>query len=109
MTLSPGKNPMGALTLICTAIRTPKLPLHTFIPTLTAFLQVECTLLMHSTSYYIKDERPFSEKFWGHRTMIYIKLVKELPDLQWDGLYSALAYTEGVHKKMSKFSKLVEH
>ena len=100
---------MGALALICTVIWTPKLPLHTFIPTPTTFLQVECTLLMHSTGYYIKDECPFSEKFWGHRTMIYIKLVKELPDLRWDGLYSALAYTEGVHKKMSEFSKLVEH
>ena len=109
MTSSPGKNPMGALALICTVIWTPKLPLHTFIPTPTTFLQVECTLLMHSTGYYIKDERPFSEKFWGHRTMIYIKLVKELPDLRWDGLYSALAYTEGVHKKMSEFSKPVEH
>ena len=64
---------------------------------------------MHSTSYYIKDERPFSEKFWGHRTMIYIKLAKELSDSRWDGFYSALAYTEGVHEKMSEFSKPVEH
>ena len=64
---------------------------------------------MHSTGHYIKDKRPFSEKFWGHRTMIYIKLANELPDSRWDGLYSALAYTEGVHEKMNEFSKPVEH
>jgi len=51
---------VGALALICTAVWTPKLP-HTLVLTPTAFLQVERALLMHSTSYYIKDERPFSD------------------------------------------------
>ena len=72
------------------------------------FLQIERSLLMHSTGYYIKDERPFSEKFWGHRTAIYIKLAKELSDSRWDGFYAALAYTEGFHEKQSEFSKPVQ-
>ena len=72
------------------------------------FLQVERSLLMHSTGYYIKDERPFSEKFWGHRTAIYVKLAKELSDSRWDGIYAALAHTEDVHEKLKEFSKPVE-
>ena len=72
------------------------------------FLQVERGLLMHSTGYYIKDERPFSEKFWGHRMVIYIKLAKELSDSRWDGIYAGLAYTEEIHKKLRECSKPVE-
>jgi len=71
--------------------------------------QVERALLMHSTGFYIKDERAFSEKFWGHRTAIYVKLAKEISDSRWDSFYAALAYTEGVHEKMSEFSRPVEH
>ena len=73
------------------------------------FLQVERGLLMHSTGHYIKDERPFSEKFWSHRTAIYIKLAKDLSSSRWDSVYAALAHTEGVHEKLSEFSKPVEH
>jgi len=63
---------------------------------------------MHSTGYYIKDDCPFSEKFWGHRTTIYIKLAKELSDSRWDGIYVGLAHTEDVHEKLREFSKPVE-
>ena len=71
--------------------------------------QVERGLLMHSTGFYIKDERAFSEKFWGHRTAIYVKLAKEISDSRWESFYMALAHTEEVHEKMSEFSKPVEH
>ena len=63
---------------------------------------------MHSTGYFVKDKRPFSEKFWGHRTAIYLKLVTGLPDSRWDSFYAALAYTEDIHEKLSEF-RPVEH
>ena len=63
---------------------------------------------MHSTGYFIEDRRPFSEKFWGHRTAIYVKLVKELSDSKWEAFYAALAYSEGVQEKLSECSKPAE-
>ena len=70
--------------------------------------QVERALLMHSTGYLIEDNHPFSEKYWGHWTTIYIKLARELSDSQWNSLYESLEITEGINKKMSEFSKPVE-
>jgi len=71
---------MGVLALICTTVQTPKLP-PSFTPdSNTTFLQVECGLLMHSTSYFIKDDHSFSEKFWHYGMAIYLKLAKELFD-----------------------------
>jgi hypothetical protein len=107
-TSSPGKNPVGVLALICTAVQTPKLsscPL-VLIPW---FLQVERGLFMHSTGYYIKNESSFSERFWGNRTAIYVKLAKALSDSQWNSFYGGLSYTEGYHEKQSEFSRPVEH
>ena len=63
---------------------------------------------MHTTGHFIKDKRPFSEKGWGHRTAIYVKLTKELKDSQWDSFYSGMEYTEGAHKRLKEFSKPVE-
>ncbi|KAF9641975.1 hypothetical protein BDM02DRAFT_3133425 [Thelephora ganbajun] len=78
--LSPGSNPMGT----------------------------ECALLMHSTSWFIEDKCPFSEKFWGHQTAIYVKLMKELSTSQWNTFYTGLGYTEGVHEKLNEFSRPVK-
>ena len=71
--------------------------------------QVECALLMHSTRYLIDDKWPFSDKSWGHRTAIYIKLVTELSTSQWIGFYRSLEHTENVDEKMREFSKPVEN
>ena len=64
---------------------------------------------MHSTGYFIEDKQPFSEKFWGHRTAIYIKLAKELTASQWNSFYAGLEYSGNIHEKMDEFSKPVEH
>jgi len=64
---------------------------------------------MHSTGYFIEDKRPFSEKFWGHRTAVYVRLGKQLSASQWDSFYAALGYTEGVQEKLKEFSRPVEH
>ena len=63
---------------------------------------------MHSTGYFVKDERPFSEKFWGHRTAIYIKLVKELSDSKWRGFNGALASCKSVQDQLKEYSRPVE-
>ena len=65
---------------LCTAVQTPEPPPNHLI--LTPYFYRLSSLLMHSTSYYIKDEHLFLEKFWGHRIAIYIKLAKELSNLQ---------------------------
>ena len=66
------------------------------------FLQVERTLCMHSTGYFIEDKRSFSEKFWGHRTAIYIKLVMEPSDSRWGSFHAALSYSEDVQEKVER-------
>ena len=63
---------------------------------------------MHSTGHFIEDKRSFSEKFWGHRTAIYIKLVKELSNSRWESFYAGLAYSENVQEKLNECSKPVE-
>jgi len=88
-TFSPGNSPVGALALVCTAI--------------------ERALLMHSTGYFIKDKRSYSEKFWGQRTAIYVKLAKEMSASQWNNLYAAIRFAGGVQDKLEEFSKPVQH
>ena len=63
---------------------------------------------MHSTGYFIKDERPFSEKLWGHRTAIYIKLVKELSASKWRGFNGALATSQSIQEQLNEY-RPVEH
>ena len=74
----------------------------------TTLWQVERAFLMHLTGYFIKDDRPFSEKFWGHRTAIYSKLVNGLSSSKWDGFNGALAHTQGLRDKLKECSKPVE-
>lgn len=64
---------------------------------------------MHSTGYYIEDKHPFSDKLWGRRTAVYLKLAKELSASQWDGLFGGLEYTKDVHEKLDEFSRPVEN
>ena len=64
---------------------------------------------MHSTGYYIEDKRPFAEKTWGHRTAIYVKLVKGLSHSQWTRIFGGLEYTQGLQEKLNEFSKPVEN
>jgi len=64
---------------------------------------------MHSTGYFIEDKRPFSEKFWGHRTAIYIKLAKDLSASQWKNFYGALSYTGDIQGKLEEYGRPVEH
>ena len=70
--------------------------------------QVERAFLMHSTGHFIKDDRPFSEKFWGHRTAIYLKLAKGLSNSKWDGFNGALASAQDIQRKLKECSKPVE-
>ena len=100
------KNPIGALTLVCTTVQTPE-PLFMCPITNSTLLQVERAFLMHSTGYFIKDERAFSEKWWGHRTTIYIKLVKELSNSRWNGINGALASAKDLLDKLKKASQPV--
>ena len=64
---------------------------------------------MHSTGTYIQDKRPFSEKFWGHRTAIYVKLVKDLSITQWNNFYAGLGFAGEMEEKFNEFSRPVEH
>ena len=63
---------------------------------------------MHSTGHYTEDKHSFSKKTWGHQTVIYTKLAKEVSDSQWNRIYGGLEYTEGVNEKLNEFSKPVE-
>jgi len=64
---------------------------------------------MHSSGYFIEDKRPFSEKFWGHRTAIYVKLTKDLSTSQWKNFYGALSYTGDIQGKLQEYGRPVEH
>ena len=48
---------------------------------------------MHLTGYFVEDKCPFSEKFWGHRTAIYVKLAKGLTASQWNSFYAGVRAT----------------
>jgi len=64
---------------------------------------------MYLAGHFIQDKRPFSKKFWGHRTAIYVMLAKQLKALQWNKIYAALKYNEGYQERLKVFSQPVEH
>ena len=64
---------------------------------------------MHSTGYIAEDKRSFSEKNWNHRTAIYLKLVKNLSDSQWNKFSEALRFAEGMEERIKEISRPVEH
>ena len=106
---SPGTNPVGALALICTAVRILKPHFHLPNSDPTSPQQVERALLMFSTGHFILDKRAFSEKFWGQRTAVYVKLAKALSTSQWNTIFAGLEYSKGVEEKLKQCSRPVEH
>jgi len=64
---------------------------------------------MHSTGYFIEDSRPFSEKVWGCRTAIYLKLTQEMTAAQWGKLYDMLRVQEDIQEKLKDASKPTKH
>jgi len=101
----PGEDPIGALALICTAVGTHLTHCHAAFLT---FAQIERALTMHSQGFFIKDRRSFSEKNWGHRTAIYLKLAKDMTATQWAGFYGMLRVHEDIQDKLEEFSKPAE-
>jgi len=101
----PGENPIGALALVCTAVGT-HLTCHRV--TFLIFIQIERALSMHSQGFFIKDCRSFSEKNWGHRTAIYLKLAGDMTAAQWAGFYGMLRVHEDIRDKLEEFSKPAE-
>ena len=63
---------------------------------------------MHTLGCFIKSHRPFSEKGWGHRTAVYLKLAKDMTTAQWTGFYDALRVHEDIQDKLKEFSKPAE-
>jgi hypothetical protein len=64
---------------------------------------------MHSTGMFIDDGRPFSEKVWGARTAIYVKLAQEMSAPQWGKLYGMLRVNEEMLEELKEHSKPIEH
>jgi len=64
---------------------------------------------MHSTGYFIEDSRPFSEKVWGCRTAIYLKLAHEMTATQWGKFYDMLRVHEDIQEKLKDYNKPAEH
>jgi len=60
---------------------------------------------MHTQGYFIKGRHSFSDKSWGHRTAIYLKLIKDMTAAQWGGFYRMLRVHEDIQEKLKEFSK----
>ena len=75
---------------------------------LPGFLQVERALSMHTLGYFIKGRRSFSEKSWGNRTAVYLKLARDMTATQWVGFYGMLRVHEDIQDKLKEFSKPAE-
>lgn len=65
--------------------------------------QVERGLSMHTLGYFIEDGHPFSERHWGQRTTIYLKLAKDMTTAQWASFYLMLHVHEDIQEKMEEF------
>lgn len=63
---------------------------------------------MHTLGQFVEDTRPFSEKYWGPRTAVYVKLAKDMTSAQWTGFYRMLRVHEDIQEKMEEFSKPAE-
>ena len=71
-------------------------------------LQVDRALSAHSIGHFVEDPRPFSEKAWGHRTPIYLKLAKKMSAAQWAGFYGMLHTHEKIKNQLEEYSKPAE-
>ena len=63
---------------------------------------------MHTLGQFVEDTCPFSEKYWGPQTAVYVKLAKDMTSAQWTGFYHMLHIHEDIQEKMEEFSKLAE-
>ena len=64
---------------------------------------------MHTLGHFVEDGHSFSEKTWGHRTAVYLKLAKDMNAAQWEGFYGMLRVHEGIQEKMEESIKPAEH
>lgn len=65
--------------------------------------QVERRLSMHTLGYFVEDGHPFSERRWGQRTAVYLKLAKDMTATQWASFYLMLRVHEDIQEKMEEF------
>ena len=63
---------------------------------------------MHTLGFFIKGSDPFSEKYWGHRTPVYLKLANDMTDAQWARFYGMLCVHEKIQDKLKEFNKPTE-
>jgi hypothetical protein len=63
---------------------------------------------MHTLGFFIKSRDSFSEKFWGHRTPVYVKLVKDMTAAQWARFFDMLRVHEKIEDKLKEFNKPAE-
>ena len=63
---------------------------------------------MHSQGFFIKDRHSFSEKHWGPRTAVYLKLAKDMTATQWARFYGMLRVHEDIQDKLKESSKPAE-
>ena len=63
---------------------------------------------MHSQGFFIKGRGTFSEKSWGHRTPVYLKLAKDMTPAQWGHFYGMLRVSESIQDDLKEFNKPIE-
>ena len=63
---------------------------------------------MHSLGFFVKGCDSFSEKSWGHRTPVYLKLAKDMTASQWARFYGMLRVHENIQDKLKEFNKPAE-
>lgn len=64
---------------------------------------------MHALGYFVDDGRAFSEKHWGPRTAVYLKLAREMTAVQWDRFYDMLRVHEDLIEEMREFNRPAEN
>jgi len=102
----PGENPIGVLALVCTAVGTRLT--HCRVIHSHRFPQVERALSMHALGYFVRGRRSFSEKNWGHRTAVYLKLAKDMNAAQWARFYGMLRVHEDIKNRLDESNKPAE-
>lgn len=78
------------------------------LPPSRRFLQIERALSMHTLGHFIEDRRSFSDRSWGHRTAVYLKLAKDMTATQWGHFYGMLRVHEDIQEKLDEFRKPAE-
>jgi hypothetical protein len=63
---------------------------------------------MHTLGFFVKGLVLFSEKSWGHRTPVYVKLANDMTAAQWVRFYDMLRVHEKIEDKLKEFNKPAE-